>query len=176
MSYLGSCWTYKTFTSIRLATQFMTKASSDLRQTLPVHYKQGVQNIKGVLSELRGNINAYVVQFSPLAIFVTRIWMYSWHILHDFPNGCFSYVYFFFPSSALCAQLGLAFQYPTKQHDVQWTQNSCELRKRHSKRGKRWKEQGGSAMVNSLSEHVQYNWKHLLLTAVLRCDTSAAWT
>jgi hypothetical protein len=41
---------------------------------------------------------------------------------------------------------------------------------------KTWKEQEGSAIVNSLSEHVYYNWKHLLLTAVLRCDTSAAWT
>jgi hypothetical protein len=56
-------------------------------------------------------------------------------------------------------------------------QNSCwELRKRHSKRGKGCKEQGGSAMPSSLSEHVQYNWKHLLLTAVLYCIASAART
>jgi hypothetical protein len=48
--------------------------------------------------------------------------------------------------------------------------------KRHSKREKRWKEQGGSAVSHSLSEYVYYNWKHLLLTAVLRCDTSAVWT
>jgi hypothetical protein len=41
---------------------------------------------------------------------------------------------------------------------------------------KRWKEQEGSAIANSPSEHVQYNWKHLLFTAVLRCDTSVAWT
>jgi hypothetical protein len=32
--------------------------------------------------------------------------------------------------------------------------NSWELRKRHSKRGKRRKEQGWSTMTNSLSEHV----------------------
>jgi hypothetical protein len=35
MSYRRSCWTYKTFTSIRLATQVMTKVSSDVRQTSP---------------------------------------------------------------------------------------------------------------------------------------------
>jgi hypothetical protein len=34
MPYRRSCWTYKTFTSIRLATQVMTKASSDLRQSI----------------------------------------------------------------------------------------------------------------------------------------------
>jgi hypothetical protein len=39
---------------------------------------------------------------------------------------------------------------------------------------KGWKEQEASGIVNSLSEHVLYNRKHLLLTAVLRYDTSAA--
>jgi hypothetical protein len=42
--------------------------------------------------------------------------------------------------------------------------------------GKKMERTRGSAIANSLSEHVQYNWKHLLLTAVLRCVTSAAWT
>jgi hypothetical protein len=60
--------------------------------------------------------------------------------------------------------------------NVQWTQNNWELRKRHSKGEKDGKSKRGSAIVNSLSEHVLYNWKHLLLTAVLSCDTSAAWT
>jgi hypothetical protein len=36
---------------------------------------------------------------------------------------------------------------------LQWTQNKCELGKRHSKRGKIWKGQG-EACANSLSEHV----------------------
>jgi hypothetical protein len=34
ISYRRSCFSYKTFTSIRLATQVMTKASSDLRQSI----------------------------------------------------------------------------------------------------------------------------------------------
>jgi hypothetical protein len=38
------------------------------------------------------------------------------------------------------------------------------------------KSKRGSAIVNSLSEHVCYNWRHLLPTSALRCDTSAAWT
>jgi hypothetical protein len=42
-----------------------------------------------------------------------------------------------------------------RQHTpIQWTQNNCEVGKRHSKRGKIWKEQGGSTTTNSLSEHV----------------------
>jgi hypothetical protein len=40
---------------------------------------------------------------------------------------------------------------------VQWTQNNYELRKRHSKRGKKKERARGSAMAKSLSEHVQYN-------------------
>jgi hypothetical protein len=59
---------------------------------------------------------------------------------------------------------------------LRWTQNNWDLRKCHSKRRKIWKEQGRSAMSNRLSQHVEYNQKHLLLTAVLRCNTSAAWT
>jgi hypothetical protein len=52
---------------------------------------------------------------------------------------------------------------------LQWTQNNCELRKRHSKRGKKIERARGSTAAKSL-------WKHLLLTAVFRCTTSAAWT
>jgi hypothetical protein len=37
---------------------------------------------------------------------------------------------------------------------VQWTQNNCELGKRHSKRGIKMERAGGSTKTKSLSEHV----------------------
>jgi hypothetical protein len=38
-----------------------------------------------------------------------------------------------------------------REYTVQWTQNNCELGKRHSKRGKKKERARGSAIVNSLS-------------------------
>jgi hypothetical protein len=38
--------------------------------------------------------------------------------------------------------------------ELYWTQNNCELMKRHSKRGEKMERARGSALANSLSEHV----------------------
>jgi hypothetical protein len=99
------------------------------------------------------------------------------------------------PGSVLCTASTLPRLLPSAPHPLliivtprqmtriiqrRWSQNNCELGKRHIKRGKRWKGQGGSAMANSLSmrsitENIycsQLSSVAILLQAERNCFTS----